>query len=78
MRFLDTTTGEFVERDPRRTRYAILSHTWGKGEQTYEELKRIQQRYAGVPPGSQNGSSGGHQLDNVHEDTIFLFEVKGL
>ena len=46
MRLLDTETGQFVERDPKRTRYAILSHTWDtKGEQTYEELKKIQRRH---------------------------------
>ena len=47
MRLLDTETGQFVEKDPERTRYAILSHTWDieKGEQTYKELKKIQRRY---------------------------------
>ncbi|KAM5546187.1 hypothetical protein V8D89_000313 [Ganoderma adspersum] len=49
MRLLDTNTGQFVEKDPEKTRYAVLSHTWDdKGEQTYEELKRIQRRYAPV------------------------------
>ena len=55
MRVLDTETGQFVEIDPEATDedgdpktpvYAILSHTWDeKGEQTYEELKKIQGRY---------------------------------
>ena len=46
MRFLDTQTGEFVELDSRKTRFAILSHTWDEGgEQSYKELKRIQKRY---------------------------------
>ena len=48
MRLLDTETGQFVEKDPEKdgTVYAILSHTWdAKGEQTYEELKKIQGRY---------------------------------
>ncbi|KAI1786352.1 hypothetical protein LXA43DRAFT_1065138 [Ganoderma leucocontextum] len=46
MRLLDTETGQFVEKDPRTTVYAILSHTWDKkGEQTYEQLKNIQRRY---------------------------------
>ena len=47
MRLLDTETGQFVEKDPERTRYAILSHTWDteKPEQTYEQLREIQQRY---------------------------------
>ena len=47
MRFLDTTTGQFVEGGPRRTEYAILSHTWHRdGEQTFQGLRRIQERYA--------------------------------
>ena len=57
MRFLDTWTGQFVERDPRdqETRYAILSHTWdSKGEQTYQELRDIQRRYS---PGVQSDPS---------------------
>ncbi|TBU37097.1 hypothetical protein BD309DRAFT_905736 [Dichomitus squalens] len=46
MRFLDTRTGEFIERDPKATKYAILSHTWDKeGEQSYKELRKIQKRY---------------------------------
>ena len=49
MRLLDTYTGKFVEKDPRNEdfKYAILSHTWDTdGEQTYQELKRIQEWYA--------------------------------
>ncbi|PIL28773.1 hypothetical protein GSI_08817 [Ganoderma sinense ZZ0214-1] len=49
MRLLDTWTGMFVEKDPRdpTIKYAILSHTWNnEGEQTHEEVKRIQKRYA--------------------------------
>ena len=44
MRLLDTETGQLVEKDSERTRYAPLSHAWDteKGEQTYKELKRIQ------------------------------------
>ncbi|PIL28781.1 hypothetical protein GSI_08825 [Ganoderma sinense ZZ0214-1] len=47
MRLLDTWTGEFVEKDPRDpdTKYAILSHTWNKVEQTYQELRDIQKQY---------------------------------
>ncbi|KAI1786210.1 hypothetical protein LXA43DRAFT_1185299 [Ganoderma leucocontextum] len=46
MRLLDVETGQFVERDPENTVYAILSHTWSfEGEQTYQELRKIQQRY---------------------------------
>ncbi|KAM5545091.1 hypothetical protein V8D89_001202 [Ganoderma adspersum] len=48
MRLLDTETGQFVEKYPEkdRTVYATLSHTWdAKGEQTYQELKKIQGRY---------------------------------
>ncbi|EJF58310.1 HET-domain-containing protein [Dichomitus squalens LYAD-421 SS1] len=42
MRLLDTRTGQFVEKDPRETRYAILSHTWDKVEQTYQDILDIQ------------------------------------
>ncbi|PIL28692.1 hypothetical protein GSI_08736 [Ganoderma sinense ZZ0214-1] len=54
MRFVDTKTGQFVEKDPGEVVYAILSHTWdkGNGEQTYKELEKIQQRY-GPGRGSQ-------------------------
>ncbi|TBU55771.1 hypothetical protein BD310DRAFT_670063 [Dichomitus squalens] len=47
MRLLDTETGQFVEKDPRETIYAILSHTWDHihGEQTYDQLKGLQSRY---------------------------------
>ncbi|KAI1786356.1 HET-domain-containing protein [Ganoderma leucocontextum] len=47
MRLLDTDTGQFVQKDPKRTVYAILSHTWDteRGEQTFEQLKTIQRRY---------------------------------
>ena len=49
MRVLDTITGQFVWIDPKDSekKYAILSHTWDKeGEQTYQELREIQKRYA--------------------------------
>ncbi|TBU26311.1 hypothetical protein BD311DRAFT_762981 [Dichomitus squalens] len=45
MRLLDNRTGQFVERDPRETRYAILSHTWDKVEQTYQDILDIQTSY---------------------------------
>ena len=48
MRFLDTYTCQFVEKDPKDedVRYAILSHTWDPaGEQTHKELKKIQKQY---------------------------------
>nr|VWO94662.1 N/A [Ganoderma boninense] len=71
MRFLDTVTGQFVDRNPRdRTvKYAILSHTWSwEGEQTYQELREIQKRallhkqgrfqpIVSPPPPSSNPSS---------------------
>ncbi|KAM5531957.1 hypothetical protein V8D89_014357 [Ganoderma adspersum] len=54
MRLLDTETGQFVEADPQKTTYAILSHTWDqRGEQTHEELKKIQQRYKPWTPESR-------------------------
>ncbi|EJF59847.1 HET-domain-containing protein, partial [Dichomitus squalens LYAD-421 SS1] len=45
MRVLDTWTCQFVEVDPEKTRFAILSHTWREREQTYDELKIVQARY---------------------------------
>lgn len=52
MRLLDTETGRFLETDPKAVTYAILSHTWDplNGEQTYSQLKQIQDRY---PPDLQ-------------------------
>ena len=60
MRLLDTTTCQFVDKNPKDTVYAILSHTWDtkKGEQTYEELKKIQQCYPPEPQVPQNHLSG--------------------
>lgn len=45
MRFLDTLTGQFVEKDPRTTTYAILSHTWDAAEQTLQAVLKIQESY---------------------------------
>ena len=48
MRVLDTYTGQLVDINPRdrAKKYAILSHTWDlEGEQTYGELRAIQQQY---------------------------------
>ena len=45
MRLLDTLTGQFVEKDPRTTTYAILSHTWDETEQTHQEVLKIQESY---------------------------------
>ena len=47
MRFLDTRTGTFVEQDPNKMKFAILSHTWdAAGEQSHKELRRVQKRYS--------------------------------
>ena len=47
MRFLDTKTCQFVEViDAKVVCYSILSHTWDRcGEQTFQDLKIIQDRY---------------------------------
>ncbi|TBU34015.1 heterokaryon incompatibility protein-domain-containing protein [Dichomitus squalens] len=52
MRLLDTVTGLFVDSDSpeykEHARYAIFSHRWSsEGEQTYRELREIQDRYYG-------------------------------
>ena len=41
MRLLDTETGHFVEKDPQNTKYAILSHTWDREEQTCKQLNAL-------------------------------------
>ena len=71
MRLLDTETGQFVEKDPEHTKYAILSHTWDtkQGEQTYEQLKKIQKRY---DPGSRLAQSG---YIVAEADGTFSFKV---
>ena len=62
MRLLDTNTGQFEEKNPEETRYAILSHTWDEeGEQTYEQLRSIQRRYAPVSQTQQKGCRGRHE-----------------
>ncbi|KAM5537001.1 hypothetical protein V8D89_009330 [Ganoderma adspersum] len=61
MRLLDTETCQFVDKDPEKTTYAILSHTWdkeGDSEQTYEQLRNIQQRYAPASQTMQNHRPG--------------------
>ena len=50
MRLIDTKTGEFVEFFDlaKIPPYAILSHTWESappGEQPYQEVIRIQEKY---------------------------------
>ncbi|KAM5545093.1 hypothetical protein V8D89_001204 [Ganoderma adspersum] len=77
MRVLDTKTGQFVEIDPEATDeyggrktpvYAILSHTWDKkGEQTYEQLKKIQLRYAS-PSQTPQGPSDVREASPSEQD----------
>ncbi|PIL25285.1 hypothetical protein GSI_13174 [Ganoderma sinense ZZ0214-1] len=67
MRLVDTETGEFVDFvDLERTPpYAILSHTWDKdGEQSYQELVKIQEKYKPqCPPSEEHGSANSHSDD---------------
>lgn len=75
MRLLDTETGQFVDRDPEWTVYAILSHVWDEeGEQTYEQLKNIQRRYKFTShvPGPQRRPGGASELS-----TSWLARLKG-
>ncbi|KAI1792775.1 hypothetical protein LXA43DRAFT_315572 [Ganoderma leucocontextum] len=47
MRILETCTGQFVEIDPLKVEYAILSHTWSRaGEQSYQDVVRLQESLA--------------------------------
>ena len=50
MKLLGTETGLFVWINaPRTASYAILSHVWDReGEQTYQDLLRIQQSFLPV------------------------------
>lgn len=62
MSLLGTKIGQFVEKDPKKTRYSILSHTWDdNGEQTYGDLKEIQLCYAPVPQTQHTGRPGGRE-----------------
>ncbi|TBU52825.1 HET-domain-containing protein [Dichomitus squalens] len=45
MRLLDTRTGQFVEKDPERTSYTVLSHVWDKVEQSNQEVRGVQSSY---------------------------------
>ncbi|EJF59833.1 HET-domain-containing protein, partial [Dichomitus squalens LYAD-421 SS1] len=45
IRLLDTRTGHFVEKDPKHTEYAILSHRWNDVEQSHQGLRGIQRSY---------------------------------
>ncbi len=76
MRVLDTYTGQFKDIDPEDTdvKYAILSHTWDKSEQTHGELRDIQQRCARkhqptetLPPHSQTPPSDSPTLRSPSE-----------
>ena len=48
MRLINTETGAFEEFFDLETTppYAILSHTWDRKEQTYQEVLKIQQQYS--------------------------------
>ena len=70
MRLLDTETGQFVEKDPKESKlkYAILSHTWdSRGEQTYPELRKIQERCAPIYQLLQSRDSRDNSLSSVKQ-----------
>lgn len=56
-RFLNTRTGEFECHEARRVPYAILSHTWtlpgGGGEQSYDDIVRLQNKIKELRKNSQ-------------------------
>ena len=68
MRLLDTVTGEFKEvNDTKGTPYAILSHVWNpQGEQTYDELRKIQVSYRLSVSGSTIQSGHQRSLVSAH------------
>ena len=47
----------FINKKPYKLKYAILSHTWNEmGEQTYQELRRIQEKYAWASLAESSGA----------------------
>ncbi|EIW61591.1 uncharacterized protein TRAVEDRAFT_69914 [Trametes versicolor FP-101664 SS1] len=71
-RFLNTFTGEFEwHSDPKNAIYAILSHVWRDakdgGEQTFDDVRRIQEAVRGGRPPATNPSPTVYR----EEDTIF-------
>ncbi|KAI0359784.1 HET-domain-containing protein [Trametes cingulata] len=75
MRLLDTHTGFFVwVNDPAEVRYAILSHTWSPdGEQSYQDLLRIQEAH----PQEESQSSDTDTGISILEDPAVSYKVKG-
>ncbi|KAI0364801.1 hypothetical protein BV20DRAFT_818448 [Pilatotrama ljubarskyi] len=67
MRLLDTLTGLFVDVvKPETIRYAILSHTWSSaGEQSYQDLLKLQQRAKESLTGEHVAQSRPSQLNPV-------------
>ena len=67
MRCLDTVTCQFVDVDPSNEEYAILSHTWDRGgEQTYQDLRKIQGTFQELKKLQERYSSdGGGSLASV-------------
>ncbi|KAI1785157.1 hypothetical protein LXA43DRAFT_153444 [Ganoderma leucocontextum] len=72
MRLLDLSMSEFAEfNDPSTTpHYAILSHRWAKKEQTYQDIRTIQEscerdrRASAAPPLSLSPSSSSHDISD--------------
>ncbi|KAH9851032.1 heterokaryon incompatibility protein-domain-containing protein [Lenzites betulinus] len=83
-RFLDTHTGHFVWiDDPKKCSYVILSHTWrpvsAGGEQSYEDLRKLQAEVA-IPPST---STFGRFKQNGTQDSVLSHpqlsaKVKGI
>ncbi|KAL1948065.1 hypothetical protein VTO73DRAFT_12140 [Trametes versicolor] len=76
-RFLNTWTGEFEwHPDPKMVTYAILSHVWREqkfgGEQSYDDVRRIQAVVKRSREKSQSRAPGTAELTLYHEEgTIF-------
>ncbi|KAM5542273.1 hypothetical protein V8D89_004146, partial [Ganoderma adspersum] len=70
MRFLDTTTCQFVDADPAKIEYSILSHTWDQvnGEQDLQALRKIQERY--TTRKTMFGSTSARTLRNARRDDV--------
>ncbi|PIL28695.1 hypothetical protein GSI_08739 [Ganoderma sinense ZZ0214-1] len=79
MRLLDTHTGQFEEKDPGNTEYAVLSHTWKReGEQTYHDVRHIQARFPSThsrQPPSSHPREGPPLSFGEHPDSSARFNL---
>ncbi|KAI0656486.1 heterokaryon incompatibility protein-domain-containing protein [Cubamyces menziesii] len=81
-RFLDTRTGHFVWIDRLESMpYAILSHTWTTpiegGEQTYDDIRRIQGTVSLSQPGAPVFSTPTYSLPSILSHSRLSEKIRG-